>query len=151
LLDSIGKDVSLTGRTLLWANAVSIIADHPFGLGLQAFWVESNDQAVRFWETFYINNHYGFHFHDLWLETGVELGVIGILIAAVTTLVVFASVWRWVLRDPQPASCYFLGFVIFIVARTLGEVELYGQFSLTSVIFMASYYYADSANRSSSR
>jgi exopolysaccharide production protein ExoQ len=79
LLLSIGKDVSLTGRTLLWSHAANIIADHPFGgLGLQAFWVEGNSEAVRFWETFYIDSHIGFHFHDLWLETGVELGFIGI-------------------------------------------------------------------------
>jgi exopolysaccharide production protein ExoQ len=149
LLLSIGKDVSLTGRTLLWSHAATIIADHPFGVGLQAFWVESNSQAVQFWETFYIKNHYGFHFHDLWLEMGVELGVVGILIAAGTTLVVFFSVWRWVLRDPRPESCFFAGFVTFVVSRTLGEVELYGQFSMTSVIFMAAYYYADSAQRNS--
>jgi hypothetical protein len=35
------------------------------------------------------------------------------------------------------------------VSRTLGEVELYGQFSMTSVIFMAAYCYADSAQRNS--
>jgi exopolysaccharide production protein ExoQ len=149
LLDSIGKDSSFTGRTLLWSNAVNIIADHPFGLGLQAFWVESNNQAVRFWEVNYIKGHYGFHFHDLWLEIGVELGLIGILIAAATTLVVFFSVWRWVLRDPRPESCFFAGFVTFILSRTLGEVELYGQFSMTSMIFLAAYYYADSAQHSS--
>jgi exopolysaccharide production protein ExoQ len=145
LLQSIGKDVSLTGRTVLWSHAVSVIADHPLGVGLQAYWTESNIQAVRFWETFYINNHYGFHFHDLWLETGVELGLIGIVIAAATTLVVFFSVWRWVLQYPGPESCFFAGFVTFIVSRTVGEVELYSQFSMTSMMFMAAYYYADSA------
>ena len=149
LLQSIGKDVSLTGRTVLWSHAANIIADHPFGLGLQAFWVEGNSEAIRFWEAFYINSHYGFHFHDLWLEMGVELGVIGILIAAAPTLVVLFSVWRWVLLDPGPESCFFVGFVTFMVSRTLGEVELYSQFNLTSMIFMASYYYADSARRSS--
>jgi exopolysaccharide production protein ExoQ len=149
LLDSIGKDSSLTGRTLLWSSAASIIADHPFGLGLQAFWVEGNTQAIRFWEANYIKDHYGFHFHDLWLETGVELGLIGILIAAGTTLVVFFSVWRWVLRDPGPESCFFAGFVSFILSRTLGEVELYFQFSMTSIIFLAAYCYADSARHNS--
>jgi exopolysaccharide production protein ExoQ len=145
LLESIGKDTSLTGRTLLWSHAAAIIADHPFGLGLQAFWVEGNRDAIRFWETFYIKGHSGFHFHDLWLETGVELGIIGILIAAWTTLVVFFSVWRWVLREPRPESCFFAGFVTFILSRTVGEVELYYQFILTSMIFLAGYCYADSA------
>lgn len=149
LLQSIGKDVSLTGRTLLWSHAVEVIADHPFGVGLQAYWNEGNTEAVRFWETFYITNHYGFHFHDLWLETGVELGLIGIVIAAATTLVVFFSVWRWALRDPAPESCFFAGFVTFIVARTIGEVELYAQFSMTSMMFIAAYYYADCARGSS--
>jgi exopolysaccharide production protein ExoQ len=145
LLESIGKDTSLTGRTLLWSNAANIIADHPFGLGLQAFWVEGNGDAIRIWESFFIKGHSGFHFHDLWLETGVELGLVGILIAAGTTLVVFFSIWRWVLRDPCPESCFFVGFATFIVSRTIGEVELYGQFNLISIIFTAAYYYADSA------
>jgi exopolysaccharide production protein ExoQ len=149
LLQSIGKDASLTGRTLLWSHAANLIADHPFGLGLQAFWVEGNREAIRFWEAFYIKNHSGFHFHDLWLETGVELGLIGILIVAWTTVVVFFNVWRWALADPGPESCFFVGFVTFIVSRTLGEVELYVQFHLTSMIFMAGYYYADSAHSNS--
>ena len=86
---SIGKDTSLTGRTVLWSRAASIIADHPWGgVGLQAFWVEGNAEATRFWEMFYIYSHAGFHFHDLWLEIGVELGLIGIFIAAVTTIIV---------------------------------------------------------------
>jgi exopolysaccharide production protein ExoQ len=145
VLLSIDKDVSLTGRTLLWSHAVNIIADHPFGLGLQAFWVEGNREAERFWAFFYIYSRTGFHFHNLWLETGVELGLIGIVIAAGTTLVVFFSIVRWALRDPGPESCFFVGFVTFVVLRTFGEVELFIQFSLIPMIFLAGYYYADSA------
>jgi len=149
LLLSIGKDVSLTGRTLLWSHALGVIADHPLGVGLQAYWNESNIEAVRFWEAFYINSHYGFHFHNLWLEIGVELGVPGIVIAAATTLFVFFSVWRWALQNPGPEGCFFAGFVTFILSRTVGEVELYGQFSMTSILFVAAYCYADSAKRGS--
>jgi exopolysaccharide production protein ExoQ len=144
---AINKDVSLTGRTLLWSHAVSVIADHPFGLGLQAFWVEGNRAAERFWEYFYITGHSGFHFHNLWLETGVELGLVGIVIAAWTTLVVFFNILRWVLHDPGPESCFFAGFVIFVVSRTFGEVELYTQFSLIPMIFLAGYYYSASARK----
>jgi exopolysaccharide production protein ExoQ len=149
LLLSIGKDVSLTGRTLLWSHALGVIADHPLGVGLQAYWNESNIEAVRFWEAFYINSHYGFHFHNLWLEIGVELGVPGIVIAAATTLVVFFSVWRWALQNPGPESCFFAGLVTFILSLTVSEVELYSQFSMTSMLFLAAYCYADSAKRGS--
>jgi exopolysaccharide production protein ExoQ len=149
LLQSIGKDSTLTGRTLLWSHAASIIADHPFGLGLQAFWVEGNRDAIRFWESNYIIGHSGFHFHDLWLETGVELGLIGVLIAAWTTVVVFISILRWVLRDPRPESCFFFGFIIFFLSRTFGEVELFVQFFLPPMLFTAGYYYADRGERNS--
>jgi exopolysaccharide production protein ExoQ len=143
LLQSIGKDSTLTGRTVLWSHAASIIADHPWGgVGLQAFWVEGNTEAIRYWEMFYIPGHAGFHFHDLWLEIGVELGLIGIFIAAGTTIVVLFTVWRWALRDPRPESCFFVGFVTFIMLRTVGEVELFDQFSLIPMIFLAAYYYA---------
>ena len=145
-LQSIGKDTSLTGRTVLWSRAAGIIADHPWGgVGLQAFWVESNAEAIRFWEMFYIYGHAGFHFHDLWLEIGVELGLIGIFIAAVTTIIVVFNVWRWALRDPGPESCFFVGFVTLIMLRTVGEVELFTQFNLTSLIFISAYCYADGA------
>jgi exopolysaccharide production protein ExoQ len=145
-LASIGKDTSLTGRTVLWSRAASIIADHPWGgVGLQAFWVEGNVEATRFWEMFYIYGHAGFHFHDLWLEIGVELGLIGIFIAAATTVIVVFSVWRWALRDPGPESCFFVGFVTLITLRTVGEVELFTQFNLTSLIFMSAYCYAHGA------
>ena len=146
LLSSIGKDSSLTGRTVLWSHASSIIADYPWGgVGLQAFWVETNGEAIRFWEMFYINSHTGFHFHDLWLEIGVQLGLIGILIAAGTTIIVLFSVWRWALRDPRPESCFFVGFVTFVLLRTVGEVELFAQFGLIQLIFLAAFYYADRA------
>lgn len=145
-LQSIGKDTSLTGRTVLWSRAAGIIADHPWGgVGLQAFWVESNAEAIRFWEMFYIYGHAGFHFHDLWLEIGVELGLVGILIAAATTIIVVFNVWRWALRDPTPESCFFVGFVTLIMLRTVGEVELFAQFNLTSLIFISAYCYADGA------
>jgi exopolysaccharide production protein ExoQ len=150
LLSSIGKDTSLTGRTVLWSRAAAIIADYPWGgVGLQAFWVAGNPEAIRFWEMFFIGSQTGFHFHDLWLEIGVELGLIGIFIAAATVIVVVFNVWRWALRDPGPESCFFVGFITLILLRTVGEVELFLQFNLTSLIFISAYCYAGRARSDS--
>lgn len=143
ILLSMGKDTSLTGRTDLWSRATSIISDYPWGgVGLQAFWVEGNPEAIRFWDMFFINSRTGFHFHDLWLEIGVELGLIGIFIAAATVIAVVFNVWRWALRDPGPESCFFVGLVTLILLRTIGEVELFLQFNLTSLVFISAYCYA---------
>ncbi len=149
---SIGKDTSLTGRTVLWSRAAGIISDYPWGgIGLQAFWVQGNPEAIRIWDMFFIPSHGGFHFHDLWLEIGVQLGLIGIFIAAATVIVVVFNVWRWALRDPGPESCFFVGFVTLILLRTVGEVELFSQFNLTSLIFISAYCYAYRARSGLSR
>jgi exopolysaccharide production protein ExoQ len=145
-LTSIGKDSTLTGRTVLWSQAIDLIADHPFGgLGLQAFWIEGNRGAERLWAFFFIDTRAGFHFHNLWLEIGVELGLLGIAIAFLTTLLVVVNVFQWMLNDPRPESCFFAGFVALVVFRTFGEAELYVQFYLVPMIFLAGYYYAVSA------
>jgi len=149
-LSSIGKDTSLTGRTVLWSRAASIISEYPWGgVGLQAFWVASNPEAIRFWDMFFIPSQSGFHFHDLWLEIGVELGLIGLFIAAATVISVVFNVWRWALRAPGPESCFFVGFVTLILLRTVGEVELFWQFNLTSLTFISAYCYADRARSES--
>jgi hypothetical protein len=76
------------------------------------------------------------------------LGLIGILIAVGTTIIVLLSVLRWVLHDPSPESCFFAGFLIFILFRSVGEVELFTQFGLIPMSFLAAYYYAGCAQAS---
>jgi len=49
---------------------------------------------------------------------------------------------RWVVRSPSPVSCFFLGYVVFIILRSMLEADLFGQFSLTGAIFLAAFVYA---------
>ena len=66
LLESLGKDPGLTGRTFLWARAQSFIAERPvFGLGYQAFWVQGHVEAEGLWRYADIESRAGFHFHNL--------------------------------------------------------------------------------------
>ncbi|MGJ4892956.1 O-antigen ligase family protein [Bradyrhizobium sp. HKCCYLS3077] len=146
-LASVGKDTTLTGRTLLWSHALDVIAEHPFGgMGLQAVWAPGDRWAERFWAFFYIYTRNGFHFHNLWLELGAELGLTGIVLGVLTTLLVVFETFRWVLEDPKPESCFFAGYVALAVFRTFAEVELFiAQFYMAPMIFLAAYYYAATA------
>jgi len=49
---------------------------------------------------------------------------------------------RWVLRSPSPTSCFFFGFVVFILLQSPFEVELFAQFSTIMAIFIAAFVYA---------
>ena len=147
-LDASGKDVTLTGRTLLWRWADRIIADNPIlGFGYEAFWIPGNSYAELIWLEQGMAWRSGLHFHSQWYEVAVELGLIGLVLAVIVFMIVFVSVFSWALRRPSPESCFFLGFLIFTTIRTYVEVDLFWQYSLAFMIFIASYCYAKREKR----
>ena len=137
-----GKSANLSDRTPLWEVAKKMMLEHPIGgVGYQAFWQHGNPYAEDLWMRFQPARA-GYHFHNLWYQSGVDLGYIGLGLALLTVAVTAIEVMRWVVRSPSPASCFFLGYVIFIILRSMLEVDLFSQFSLTGAIFLAAFVYA---------
>lgn len=146
LLDLFEKDATITGRTELWEIGSNLIREHPFlGLGYQAFWVQETAGAEELWAYFKILNRGGFHFHNTYISIGVELGLIG---AGLTALLLFASLARsvqWAVKAPFAAPAYFVAFATLISARSLVEVDVFYQFSATSVTIVCGLIYANQA------
>jgi exopolysaccharide production protein ExoQ len=137
-----GKSTSLSDRTPLWDVASKMMQDHPIGgVGYQAFWQHGNPYAEDLWRRFQPTRA-GYHFHNLWYQCGVDLGHIGLGLALLTVAITAIEVMRWVVRSPSPASCFFLGYVVFIILRSMLEVDLFAQFSATGAIFLAAFVYA---------
>jgi exopolysaccharide production protein ExoQ len=137
-----GKSASLSDRTPLWDVANKMMQEHPIGgVGFQAFWQQGNPYAEDLWMRFQPGRA-GYHFHNLWYQSGVDLGYIGLGLALLTVAITAIEVMRWVVHSPSPASCFFLGYVIFIILRSYLEVDLFAQFSLTGAIFLAAFVYA---------
>lgn len=142
-----GKDPTLTERTFLWNYAKILIAQRPtLGTGYEAFWVAGNPYAEDIWMRFDPSRQ-GYHFHNLWYQSGVELGYVGLALAILVVAATAVGVIRWVLRSPNPESCFFLSFVVFIVVRSFFEVDLFTQFSFTWMLFVAAWVYAHQALR----
>jgi exopolysaccharide production protein ExoQ len=149
MLTLTGKDVTLSGRTYLWFRAGQLISQTPlFGTGFGAFWIPGNPYAEELWMHFGITGRTGFNFHNLWYEVAVELGYPGVFVAALTVTLVSIEVIRWVIRSPSAESCFFLAYVLFIDMRTVLEVDLFSQFSLTWVLFITAWAYARENRRS---
>jgi exopolysaccharide production protein ExoQ len=137
-----GKSASLSDRTPLWDVAKKMMQEHPIGgVGFQAFWQQGNPYAEDLWSRFQPARA-GYHFHNLWYESGVQLGYIGLGLALLTVAITAIEVMRWVVRSPSPASCFFLGYVVFMILGSVVEVGLFAQFSLTGAIFLAAFVYA---------
>jgi exopolysaccharide production protein ExoQ len=137
-----GKGTNLSGRTSLWDVANKMMQEHPIsGVGYQAFWQLGNPYAEDLWRRFQPARG-GYHFHNLWYQSAVDLGYIGLGLAILTIAITAIEVVRWVVRSPSPTSCFFLGFVLFMILRSMLEVDLFAQFSPTGAIFVAAFVYS---------
>jgi exopolysaccharide production protein ExoQ len=143
LLDSVGKDSTLTGRTVLWGTALRSIADHPtLGLGYQAFWQQGNWGAEVLWEFSHITERMGFHFHSTYLQVAVDLGLVGlsIFIAIILTLVLRVS-FALIFLKPRAEQMFAISIVIFLLFRTPIEIDLFYQFQIGSILLCLAWVY----------
>jgi O-antigen ligase len=107
-----GKDVTLTGRTDLWAVAVDMIAQRPWlGYGYGGFWIEGGG-AVNFWRAVGWKTP---HSHNGFLDLGLDLGVLGLIVVVAALATALAAAVhraraRWTAVNSAPLL--LLGFVI---------------------------------------
>jgi exopolysaccharide production protein ExoQ len=142
LIGILGKDASMTGRTLLWQIAQGEIAKRPFlGTGYYAFWLQGNLLAESIWRHFQIMTRGGFSFHDTYFEFAVELGLIGLVALVITLAVGIERTVRLALADQTWATAALVSVVFCLVTRTIGEVDIPYPFSTGTFLFYAAAAY----------
>jgi exopolysaccharide production protein ExoQ len=123
LLDSIGKDPTLTGRTNIWPQVLEMIWAKPWlGYGYNGFWNDWNSPGATVWYAVNWtppNAHSGFL--DLWLDVGL-LGVIIFAIGFCTTLV---NGLNWMRTDKGWLSLWTLLYLVYFVLGNLTESSLF--------------------------
>lgn len=135
LLRSAGKDTSLTGRTFLWSRADGLIPLHPLlGVGYQAFWVQESVEAEGLWRVSVILSRFGFHFHNLYYETAIELGYAGVVILGVTLAAVAAAALIAVFRHPCPEHAFLVSATAIFLSRAYVELDFLSPFSIGSLL-----------------
>lgn len=141
-LNATGKDVTLTGRTDLWAVAFHEIAERPaLGVGFQAFWVHGQPLAEQLWAMFGIGGRSGFNFHNTLISNAVEIGLIGAALQAVIFFGGLAASLSWAIRSPSAASVFFALFMVRQFMLMWIEAAYFYQFELSSVITIAAVCY----------
>ena len=146
MLDATGKDLTLTGRTELWAVARDLIAERPFlGVGYQAFWVRGSAEAEALWFMFDIESGGGFNFHNMYLSNAVEIGILGVLAQGIVLFGAAVLTTIWTIRTGSAVPAIFFALTLTVVLGSLIEVPLFFQFSLRTVLVFATFVYAREA------
>jgi exopolysaccharide production protein ExoQ len=134
-LAALGKERTLTGRTQIWAAGNEAIANAPLlGTGAGNFWQLDNNMAVQLADRF---NRSGdrFFFHNGWYEVTVQLGLVGLAVAALVHGVAVRGIWRdWRAQGPGGEPFYLVIAAVFLM-QTLAESYLFYTLVLSPLLF----------------
>lgn len=118
ILQDIGKDVTLTGRTEIWRAVLSVPVNPLLGVGYESFWLGKRleDLWVRF-PQMQINEA-----HNGYIEVYLNLGWIGIILLAGIMVAAYQAGIAALRRDPDRGGLY-LAWLIAAAARGFAEAS----------------------------
>lgn len=135
VLEALGKDPSLTGRTDIWESLMRRVAERPWtGYGYGAFW--GRDSVPADW----VRKETGWlvpSAHNGWIDLLMDLGWTGaVVVGALMTLTVVIGLFRSSRAGPAE-GWWSLGFMAAFLALSLSESILLTHQDLPWVLFMA--------------
>ena len=128
LVEDLGRDATMSGRTTGWALMLSIPNNRLVGTGYETFWLGPRLKMI--WEAF-INLPVG-QAHSGYLEIFLNLGWIGVSLLALLIATGYRNVIGAYRRDPDTGSLWIAYFVL-VVASGLTE----GVFKMMSPTWIA--------------
>lgn len=114
-LEALGREATLTGRTLIWERAVEVGMENAwFGVGYRSFWTEQDLGPGL---------SYG-HGHNSYLDIWLELGYVGVGLFLVTGIAAARRAFWRLTHTSNPFGSFYILFLISMVL-----------FGLTSQVF----------------
>lgn len=133
ILASVGRERTLTGRTLLWDLAEDAIESRPWlGFGYKAYWTNVPAEMRNL-----ISIVGGvFHFHNNYLDAAVAFGFIGPILLALGVLTGLGRSLRRLLTGVEPIDAWPFLIVVMITILTFVENPLVWNHSMWHVLFV---------------
>ncbi len=111
MIQSLGRNPTLTGRTDIWKVVLSIPTNRLIGAGYESFWLGSRLQEM--WHAFpglQLNES-----HNGYIEITITLGWIGAALLGLLIVTGYRNVIDWLLRDPDLGSLKTALFVSVVI------------------------------------
>ncbi|WP_374409684.1 O-antigen ligase family protein [Novosphingobium colocasiae] len=114
------KDEGLTGRGYLWYRAAFYTAERPWlGVGYFGFWTAQNPEAIGLWRYFDVRQEgTAFSFHNGYIQTWVETGLIGVAALVLTWAATAALLLRRFVITRSLPACFWLAYLAHEMAKT---------------------------------
>ena len=132
ILAVIGKDPSLSGRTLIWQAAFEAISKRPLlGYGYAAFFSSLSAGAGTFVPTthFVVN-----HTHDGYLMVWINLGLLGLTLFFMCVVNAIKNAWSaW---RQNPSTDWYICLIVVILVENVAEVGIAIPNDLSWLLFV---------------
>jgi len=121
---TLGRNVTLTGRTDIWASLVPDVMKNPIqGVGFGGFWTRANREAHDIGEA-----------HNGYLDVVLELGFLGVLFVVIFFLTSCRKAQKVMALDYELGS-FWICFMLMVVIHNITESTINSfTTSLTSVV-----------------
>ena len=116
--DVVGRDISLTGRTDVWAATMDAIWQRPvmgYGLG---FWGIQAEPLIEVWDKLQWAAPSA---HNSWLDTWLQLGLPGLVIAILAWFIALSTGLRALFFTSAPGALFSLCLLFQIFVRSMSE------------------------------
>lgn len=135
VLDGLGKDATLTGRTMLWDFGIQAFEERPWqGFGYHAWWA-SDETAANMLRL--VMKQDLFIFHNMFMETAVAFGVWGPIALGGVILFVLVIAVRAFVTDPQYIRAWPPLFIVLLLFQGTGEQALFNNHGLPEIVLVA--------------
>jgi exopolysaccharide production protein ExoQ len=146
LLRALGKTGTLTGRTGIWAEVITIARERPVvGWGWISYWVPGLAPFDR--KAFNIGGIQYLQAHDAWLDLWLQLGIIGVIVFAAFALSALVRAWILAVDRPHLAQDRLGAFdpttllpvlvLVALLAQSLAESRLLIEYGLLLLCLIA--------------
>ena len=133
----IGKDPTLTGRTIIWSSLISSIRKQPLlGYGYTAFWGFLQGESAN--TVLVFHGPLGYAENGV-LELWLELGAVGVILY---TLVFFRAIKDAIycfMRKPSPAVMWYISALFFIAVSNIEAGKLLSTSDLGLILSLIAF------------
>lgn len=134
LLQLLGRDPTLTGRTEIWAVLFRSIAKRPLlGYGFYAFWLGLAGESAN--EIINANWVFGYA-HNGALEVVLQLGLIGLLLFLAMFSCAVADAWTCWRRDRSPGVEWMISLLALTVFYNISEETIVWPNDILTILLL---------------
>ena len=115
ILETMGRNPTLTGRTEIWHLVLGLAGNPLFGTGFESFWL--GPRLEKIWSIYWWHPNEA---HNGYLEVFLNLGWVGVAMLAVVMVTGYRDIVSSFQRDPDAASLR-LAYLVAAAAYSLTE------------------------------